>query len=391
MRCTIFEELLFQSLLLNQANLDSLEVSEKQVEGELDRRISMFIQQMDGQDKMEAYFRKSVYEIKNDFRPIIRDQQLTQQMQGQITSGVSVSPAEVRAFYKGIPKDSLPLVESEVQISQIVIIPKIKDEEKAYYRKKVEGYKTDVLAGGDFEQIAINYSEDPGSAPKGGDLGFVGRNELVPEFAEAGFSLTRKGELSDVVETDFGYHLIQFLERRGERVHLRHILIIPKVQPEEKSRAKNKLDSIAKEIRAGNITFEKAARSFSEDEKSKYSGGVYVNPRTGTSRFESSQIEPKTNYVVKNLKIGEISTSFETKNQKGKDESKIITVKSKTKAHIASLDTDYQRISDMALEKKKEKEVSRWILEKQKTTYIKIDKSYHDCNYKYKGWLATDF
>ncbi len=391
MRCTIFEELLFQSLLLNQAKIDSLEVSEKQVEGELNRRISMFIKQMGGQDKMEAYFHKTVPEIKNDFRSIIRDQMLTQQMQGQITSGILISPSNVRKFFRKIPKDSLPLVESQVEISQIVIVPKIKDEEREYYRNKLKKLRKEIVDGADFETKATIYSEDVASAIKGGDLGFVARNELVPEFAEAGFSLRTKGELSDIVETDFGFHLIQFVERKGERVRLRHILIIPKVQPEEKARAKSKLDSIAKAIRAGDITFEKAARAFSEDEKSKYSGGVYVNPRTGTSSFESSQIEPTTNYVVKNLKVAEISSPFVTKNSKGKEEYKIITVKSKTKAHISSLNTDYQLISDMALEKKKEKEVSRWIKEKQATTYMKIDKSYHSCKYKYKGWLSTEF
>ncbi|MCD4791783.1 MAG: peptidylprolyl isomerase [Bacteroidales bacterium] len=389
LRCHVFEELLYQALLVNQAKVDSIEVSDIQVEGELDRRMMIFEEQMGGRAEMEDYFNKPYSEIKNYFRDIVQDQMMSQQMQSQITQDIRVTPEEVKKFYKGIPKDSLPLVESEIEIAQVVIHPKIKDKQIEKLKETLQEYIDRVNKGEDFSFLASLYSDDVASAENDGDLGWVRRGDLVSEFAAAAFELEKEGELSGIIKTEFGYHVIQFIERKGERIHIRHILKIPKPLTSEKRKAKSSLDSIADNIRNGNISFEEAALRYSTDEDSNKSGGILINPYTGTSAFESSQLDPATNYILKQMKIGEVSNPFESYSMKGKPEIKIIKLVNKTEPHIASFETDYQLISDMAKEKKKEEIVSKWIQKSQKSTYFMIDVEYHDCKFKYKGWLSV--
>lgn len=389
LRCHVFEELLYQALLINQAKVDSIEVSDVQVEGELNRRIMIFEEQMGGRAEMEEYFNKPFSEIKNYFKDIIQDQLLSQQMESQITQDIKVTPEEVKKYYKGIPKDSLPLVESEIDIAQVVIHPKIKDEQIEKLKKSLQEYIDRVNKGEDFSFLASLYSDDVASAENDGDLGWVRRGDLVPEFAGAAFELEDEGELSDIIKTEFGYHVIQFIERKGERIHIKHILKIPKPLTSEKIKTKSKLNGIADNIRNGNISFEEAALKHSTDEESNKSGGIVINPYTGTSSFESSQLDPATNYILKQMKIGEVSDPFESYSMKGKPEIKIIKLLNKTEPHIASIDTDYQLISDMAKGKKKEDIISKWIHKSQKSTYFIIDEEYHDCNFKYKGWLSV--
>jgi len=390
LRCKAFEELLYQAMLVNQAKIDSIEVSATQVESELENRLSYFEDQMDGRDKMEEYFNKPYSEIKNSFRDVIEDQLLANQMESTVTSDISVTPEEVRKYFKTIPKDSLPLVESEIILAQIVIYPKIKDEQIKKIKETLNDYIDRVKEGEDFAFLASLYSDDYESAKNDGDLGWVRRGDLVKEFAEAAFELKEEGEISGIVKTDFGYHIIQFLGRKGERIHIRHILKVPKPLRSEKIKAKAKLDSVAGLIRNGTISFELAASEYSQDEESNKNGGLVINPYTGSSEFVSSQLDPATNYILKQMKIGEISEPFESTNIKnGKQEIKIIKLLEKTDPHIADLDTDYQLIRDMAKKNKKEEVISKWISEKQKTTYFKIDEEYLDCDFKYKGWLST--
>lgn len=387
LRCFVFEELLYQALLVNQSFVDSIEVSDNQVNGELDRRMSMFEEQMGGRDAMEKYFNKPYSKIRDNFKTVIKDQLLAQQMESQVTSDIKVTPREVKAFFNNMHKDSLPLVESEIEIAQVVIHPKIKEKQIEKIKKTLQEFIDRVNKGEDFAFLASLYSDDAASAENDGDLGWVKRGDLVPEFAEAAFELTEKGQISDIVKTEFGYHIIQFLERKGEKIHIRHILKIPKPLSTEKRKAKTSLDSIAKIIRNGKMSFSEAALRYSTDEESNKSGGIVINPYTGTSGFKSSQLDPATNYVLKQMKIGEISEPFESRSMKGKPEIKIIKLLSKTKPHVADIKTDYQLISDMAKEKKKKEVISNWIKKVQKTTYIKIDKDYKKCNFKYKGWL----
>ncbi|MEA2043281.1 MAG: peptidylprolyl isomerase [Bacteroidota bacterium] len=387
LRCYVYEDLLFNTLLINQAAIDSVEVGEQQVEGELTRRLSMFEKQIGDREAMEDYFGKTYDEIKESMRGVVRDQLLAKTMKGQITSSVSVSPVEVEEFYENLPEDSLSLVESVWVIEQIVKTPSIPQEQKDKVIKKLQTYKRDVELGKkDFETLAILYSQDPGSAEKGGDLGWIRRGDLVPEFANAAFKLDGNLEMSDVVESDFGYHLIQFLGRRGEAIHVRHILLQAKAASSVKIKMKKELNDVAKKIRKEEITFEQAVIKYSDDENSKNNGGILLNPYTGNAKFESKHLDPATNYILKSMKIGELSKPFESYDQNGNIQVKIIRLKSKTEAHVASIETDYQRISDMALGKKKEKVISEWIKEKQKTTFIRLGDEYQHCDYRYKGW-----
>ncbi len=387
-RCYILEELLFQTLLLNQAEIDSVYADNNQVEGELTRRMDYFEEQMGGRKKMEDYFGKPYSEIKESFRDMVKDQIVIQQMQSNITSNVKVSPAEVKAYYKHIPNDSLPIVESEIQFSQIVIYPQIFDEQIEKIKTDLREYKRSVESGKDFSVYATLYSEDEAANEKGGSLGWVRRGDLVAEFSEAAFAMEKAGEMSDVVETEFGYHLIQFHERKGEQVRVSHILLRPKVKASEKLKAKQKLDSIAQLIRTNKYSFAEAAAKFTQDESGMRTGGIVLNPYTGTSTFESSQLDPATNFIIQKLKIGEVSAPFESQTEKGKTEVKIIVVTQKTTPHVATLETDYQKISDMALADKKERAVDEWIRDKQKTTYIQIVPEFRTCKFKYDGWLA---
>lgn len=386
-RCKIFESLLFQTLLLNQSEIDSIEVAETQVEGELERRLSIFEDQMRGRAQLEEYYGKSYVEIKKYFRDIVKDQMRTQRMQSQITEDVKVTPQQVKQYFKTIPKDSLPLIESKVEIAQIVIYPLIKENQIEKILKEMNDYKKRVEEGDDFAMLASLYSDDIASAQEGGELGWVRRGDLVPEFAEAAFALENKGDLSDIIKTEFGYHLIQFIERKGSKILVRHILKIPKATASENIAAKASLDSIANLIREGKYTFEDAAKKFSKDDNTNKNGGLLINPYTGMSKFESAQLDPATNYIIKQLKVGEISDPYESKNDRGKTEMKIIMVKSKTDAHIADIKSDYQKISDMALEAVKKRVVDDWIVEKQKTTFIKINDEFKNCKFNYSGWL----
>jgi peptidyl-prolyl cis-trans isomerase SurA len=386
-RCEIFESILFQTLLLNQSEIDSIEVSETQVEGELERRLSLFEDQMGGRTQLEDYYGKPYSEIKNHFRDVVRDQMKTQRMQGEITQNVKVTPEQVNDFFNKIPKDSLPLIESQIEIAQIVIYPIIKKSQTDKIINEMEGYKKRVENGEDFQMLAGLYSDDVASAQEGGELGWVKRGDLVPEFSEAAFALENSGDLSGIIKTDFGYHLIQFVERKGSKILVRHILRVPKALASENLAAKNDLDSIATLIRENKITFELAAKKYSTDDDSNKNGGILTNPYTGMSKFEASQLDPATNYIIKQLKVGEISDPYESKNMKGKTEMKIIMVVSKTEAHIANIKTDYQKISDMALEAQKNITVDKWISEKQKTTFIKIYDDNKNCKFKYSGWL----
>lgn len=388
LECKSFEELLYQSLLVNQAKVDSIEVTENQVLSELERRLAYFEEQM-SIPEMEEYFNKPISEIRSYFKDIIEDQLLAQQMESSITADISVRPEEVKKFFKGIPVDSLPLVESEINISQIVIHPKIKDEQIVKIKETLQGYIERVNEGEDFAFLASLYSDDLESAKNDGELGWVKRGDLVREFAEAAFELDEEGEISDIVETEYGYHIIQFIERKGERIRIRHILKIPKPLRSEKLKTKAKLDSIADLIRSGTISFETAAMEYSTDEESNKNGGIVINPYTGTSGFQSSQLDPATNYILKQMNTGEISEPFESYNMKGKQEMKIIKLTEKTEPHIADLKTDYQLISDLAKEKKKDDVISDWIEEKQRTTYFKIDEEFMNCDFKYKGWLSV--
>ncbi len=392
MHCEILEQLLFQKLLVNQAKIDSIEVTEKQVDMELDRRLNAFIEQAGGPKELEKFFDKTIPEIKEDFREVVKEQLVTQRMQSEITIDVTVTPSEVKRFFRNLPKDSIPLIDAELEILQIVKAPAISEEAKNKIKEKLMKFREQILNGEKkFATIAVIHSQDPGSASKGGELGFVNRSsQLAPAFKAAAFNLKEEGEISKVVETEFGYHIIQLTERRGQRIKIRHILMQPEVSTISVVKAKTTLDSIATQIRIDSLTFKEAAAMFSDDEDTKKNGGLLINPYTGTSKFtpqQIKQIDQATGFVIRRLKVGEISEPYQATDMSGKMVFKIAMLKSKTQPHVANLDDDYQRIQDLALENKKQNTVNDWVKDKQKSTYVRIDESYKNCNFSFKGWI----
>lgn len=386
-KCQIFEDLLFQKLLINQADLDSLEVSEKELESELDHRISMFIAQIGSEEKLEQYYNKKIREIKAEFKDIIKDQLLAQKMQQKLTKDIKLTPSDVQKYFNSLPSDSLPQLGSSTEIQQIAKYPKISESEKQEIVDKLEAIRKRVLSGEKFSTLAVLYSEDPGSSKNGGELGFVGRTDLVPEFAGAAFKLKEPNEISRVVETEYGYHIIQLIERKGERINVRHILMSPKVSFAELQKVAGLMDSLYKVIQSDSLKMEDAVIDFSEDEKSKNNSGLMYNPYNGTTRFEDEQIDPRTKFTIQELKIDELSKPFETKDDKGRQVYKIVRVKTRIKSHIANLKDDYKEIQEMAMGAERQRLIREWITSKLTNTYIRIDDSYKNCTFSYGKWV----
>lgn len=385
-KCELFEDLIFQKLLLYQAKLDSIEVTDKQVTSELDSRLQMFISQAGGVDELEEYFNKPLAEIREEFRTLIREQILTQQAQAGLTADVEVTPSDVQDFFRKIPKDSLKVIDDRVEYAQIVIEPAISEQEKQIIRTKLEELRQKLLNGSSFSAMAGFYSDDPGSRSKGGDLGFVSRGDLVTAFSAVAFNL-EINEISQIVESEFGFHIIQVTERKGERIKVRHILKTLKPSIEAKRQASQKLDSILNIVRTDTLTFAQAARMHSDDENTRLNGGIAINRFTGNQSFSYSDIDPQTALEIKRLKVGEISNSFTGVDMKnGREVIKAVKLTSHEKPHVANLRQDYQLIKEMALADKKQQVIDQWIMEKKKEVFIKISGEYRNCKFKY-DWL----
>ncbi|MCB0396526.1 MAG: peptidylprolyl isomerase [Flavobacteriales bacterium] len=419
-RCQILEDILFQKLLKNQAKIDSVTVSASQVESELDRRVSYFVRQIGSVEKMEEYYEKSIIEIKDEFRELIEEQLLSQTMRGKIINDIKVSPSEVRQFYKEIPEDSLPYINMEVELSHLVLYPEINDDQKREVKDKLTSYRDRVVEGTtSFAALARIYSEDP-SYKQGGELGFVQRGDLVPEFEAVAFQLTPIDEVnrmvdsasaeltklkklggedlearlnrmnksidslkrmrcSHIVESQFGFHLIQLIERRGEQINVRHILLRPKLSEDDIQKSQVKLDSIRTVIRNGGMTFEEAVLKFSNDEDSKQSGGKIVNPNTGTTRFEMDQLDPLLSFTVNPMDVGNISEPITSQSMDGKSGYRIVKLSSRTSPHQMNLKDDYKRVQDMAQAQKETNAISDWIQKKRNNMYIHISDAFKSC------------
>ncbi|HYX08810.1 MAG TPA: peptidylprolyl isomerase [Bacteroidales bacterium] len=385
MKCDILNNFLTQKLLVNQAEIDSVVVPETQVEMELNQRLDYFVNQIGSQEKLEEYFNKSMLEIKEDFREIVREQQITQQMQRNIVGEVSVTPSEVKEFYHSLPKDSIPYINSKVEVSQILRYPPYGDQAVYDVKQRLLELRKRIMNGEDFATLAILYSEGP-SAPKGGDIGYLGKGELDPAYAKAAFSL-KKGGVSTIVESAFGYHIIQLVDRKDDKVHTRHILMKPKVSPQAILETKNKLDSIATLVREDSMTFDIAAKRFSQDKNTFMNGGVVVNQKTGDTRFEMDDFSPEEYRAIRNLNPGDISEPFETTDENGKKVYKIVKLRTRTEPHRANLKEDYMYLQDMAIAHKKQEILANWIAEKRKETYISIDDSFKNCPFLKSGWI----
>ncbi|MCT4613498.1 MAG: peptidylprolyl isomerase [Marinifilaceae bacterium] len=381
----IFEDLLIQKMMIAQAQIDSVEVTEQEVEKNLNQRIQMNIKRAGSKEILEKYLGKSIYELKNDMRDIIRDDMITERMRAKITEGLEVTPAEIREFYKSIPKDSLPLIPGVVEIQQIIKHPQVTDDEKERVIGKLRGFRERIEKGESFGKLAALYSEDPGSAHRGGELDYTPRANLVPEFANVAFNLKPK-TVSKVVETEYGYHIIQLIDRKGERIKVKHILLKPKIQEEKKKEAIQQLDSIANTIREGKMTFDEAAFYFSDDKDTRNNGGLLVDLYSSSSKFQKENLPGAIGKEILKLKINEISDPFLDVSP-GKELYKIIKIKSETKAHKANLADDWTILEEMLMRKKQQEIIEKWIAEKQKSTYVHLSEEYKDAKFRFGNWV----
>ncbi|MBN2639228.1 MAG: peptidylprolyl isomerase [Bacteroidales bacterium] len=383
-KCKILETQLYQKLMLAEAQFDSLKVDETQVQGEVSSRLASFINNFGSQERMEKYYGKSINQIRAELHDIIKEQMLSQQVQQKIIGNVTVTPSEIANFYKQMPKDSIPLIKTEYIVRQLVLEPPITVQEKLRVKKQLLELRKRILNGESFATLAVLYSEDPGSASKGGELGFYGKGQLYPEFEKAAYKL-KPGQISDIVETKTGYHIIQMIERKGDYINVRHILLVPKVSPEALQKAKNKLDSIAGLIRSDSLTFNKAVKEFSQG-PNRNNGGYLLNPQTGGVEFEGEQLSAKVSYIINNLKPGEISNPVPFKTDDQKDAYRILYLEKKIPAHRANLELDYDKIEKWALMDKQQKVINQWINDKAALTYVKIIPGYQTCHFDHK-WI----
>jgi len=379
LECAMLDELLYEKLLVEQGKLDSVNVDEAQVNSELDRRIRYFSQQIGGDRKLEEYYGKSIAEIKDDFRKQVHDQLLMQQVQQRITAEVSLTPRDVKRFFERIPEDSIPYVGTEVEFSVILRVPKASEEEVRRVRRKMEEYREAIVKKEkDFCVLAMAYSEDPGSAKDCGELGMVPPGVMVPEFDAVAMSL-KDGEVSNVFSTQFGWHFMQMVERRGEQYNARHVLMIPKVSPADLLRERDRLDSARTAVIAGTLDFGEAALAMSDDEESKGNRGLMVEPNANSTRWDLKALDQQTFFVLDRLKPGEVSEPQVIINPDGTKSYRLLKLLNRTEPHRANLRDDYRLILQAAEARKRQEGVDRWVSERSATTYIRIDPVYQEC------------
>jgi peptidyl-prolyl cis-trans isomerase SurA len=384
LRCQIFEEFLSQKLLLNQAEIDSIEVTDAEAELQLDQRLKYYINQVGSEENLIKYFNKSILEIKEDLRDAIREQILIDRMRSDIIGSITVTPSEVRSYYRSLSKDSIPFVNSEIEISQIVVSPSTSEDAIYDVRQKLLSLRERIINGEKFSTLAVLYSED-GSASKGGDIGWANKADLDPEYAKAAFSL-KKGAVSKIVQSSFGYHIIELIDRTEDRIHTRHILMKPDISINAKEQAQSKLDSIIRLIRLDSMTFSQAAMRFSGDEDTRMNGGQVINEMTGNTKFELDDFDTRDYLVIKNLDVGEISDPYESTDKHGKIIFKTVMLKSRTNPHVANLKEDYDLLKQMAMYNKQSEIIDEWVKEKIENTYIRLDDEYRNCRFRISGW-----
>ncbi|MBT4882200.1 MAG: peptidylprolyl isomerase [Flavobacteriales bacterium] len=377
-KCQIIEDLLFQKLMINQARIDSLVVSDEEIEAEIDTRLSYFESQLGSAKKVEDYFGKSIDKIELELTKVIEDQFLAQRMQAQLTSAIKVTPAEVKEVYSLLADAEIPTMPTQVEVAQIVIKSEITTEQKDKIRSKLNSFRDRVYNGEDFKMLATLYSDDPGSATNGGELGFVNRGDLVPEFERAAFRL-KEGEISEVVESQFGYHIVQLIERRGEQINVRHILIKAKVNATALYAAKQKMDNIAKEINDGIITFDDAVTKYSDDEN-KANGGLLLNPNTMSTLHTLDDMAPALRLIVDQLSEGDISSPAVIQMQDEKKAYRILRLNKRKEEHKANLVDDFAKIKEYSINSKQQEVLEKWVNKTIARTYIRLSDSLEECN-----------
>ncbi|MBR5203660.1 MAG: peptidylprolyl isomerase [Bacteroidaceae bacterium] len=389
--CVIPEQLAVQKLFLHQAEIDSIDVAESEVLTELEWRINYIIDQIGSKEKMEEYYNKTSTQIREMLRENIRNEKTVRKMQQEIIGDIKIVPADVRRYFKNLPQDSIPYIPTQVEVQIVTLEPKIPQEEIERVKKALRDYTDQVTKGEiSFSTLARLYSEDEGTRRRGGELGFMGRGQLVPEYANVAFNLQDPAKVSKIVESEFGFHIIQLIEKRGDRINTRHILMKPKVEEKELEASLLRLDSIAKDIRNAKFSFEEAATFISQDKDTKNNNGLMANPNSGTARFEMqelAQVSQEVAKMVEGLNVGEISEPFSMINSKGKEICAIVKLKARIDGHKATIAEDYQRLKSIVQAKLGEEKIEKWIVEKQKSTYVRINENWVKCDFKYPGWV----
>ncbi|MBQ7017849.1 MAG: peptidylprolyl isomerase [Bacteroidales bacterium] len=388
-RCQMLENIMEHKLFLNQARLDSLEVGEDNVEMDLQQRLSTVLTQLGGEKEVEEYFKKPIHKLKEEWRDMLREQSLIQQMQQEVMRGAGqATPSEVEKFYKQADESDLPIISTQYRISQIVLYPD-QNSAKLAAKERLLSFRERILKGEKFSTLATLYSEDPGSAIKGGELGMASKNIFWPQFSDAAMAL-KNGQISQIVETPDGLHLIQMIEKDGEMFNARHILLKPKYTSDDRIKAFNKLDSLKTKIEADSISFELAARINSEDPKSAVSGGLMADENTGSTLFEKDLLKPADYSVIKDMKEGEISEPFESTDNEGRSGNtiyKILRLEKIIPSHTATFKDDFEVILNIANSDRQQKAIDNFIKEKQAITYIKLDDLFKQCNFEREGWI----
>jgi peptidyl-prolyl cis-trans isomerase SurA len=378
LKCQILQQLVLNKLMLARAEVDSVVVPDDMVKGELDRRMAYFIGQVGSEQKLEEYYNKSIKQLKDELRRQVRDQLVLQKMQDNITGKITVTPKEIANYFNRIPKDSLPYFSTEVEVGQIVKIGKPSRKNRDEAKAKLEEIKSRIEKGEDFAVMAKKYSEDPVSAADGGNLGFFKKKELVPEYEAAALKL-EPGQLSKVIESQFGFHLIQLIERRGEEFNTRHILIKPAASQVDMAETAEQLNKIRTRIENDSISFAKAAKDFSDDRDTKNNGGLFANQRDGSSYIPLDKIDPTIFFIIDTMKVGEISQPMPYRTDDGKDAVRMIYLKSKTPPHQANLKDDYQKLSTAALNEKRNKALDTWFDKNRNTVYMDVNPEFQNC------------
>ena len=388
--CAIPEQIAVQKLYLHQAAIDSIEVTEAEITQGIEQQIEYMISVIGSREKLEEYHKKNMTQIRNELRESYRERQMVQEMQRHLVKDISVTPADVRRYFADLPQDSVPFVPTEVEVQIISQMPRVDQEEINRVKEELRDY-TDRVNKGEtsFQTLARMYSEDPGTARRGGELGYTGRGTLDQAFANVAFNLTDPKKVSKIVESEFGFHIIQLIDNRGDKVNVRHILRKPVVSQEAIDRSLARLDSIRTEILDGKFTFEAGASVISDDKDTRNNNGLMANATQSgrTSRFRLQDLPSEIARAVDTLQVGNISRPFQMINERGKTMCVIAKLKSRTEGHKATITEDFQVMKDVVMEKRRQEKLHEWVVNKIKSTYVRVNDRYRDCQFEYQGWI----
>ena len=389
--CTIPEQIAVNKLFVHQAELDSVTVSESDVIRAVDNRINESIQAFGSREALEQMYGRSVSQMRENLKKQYREQMMADEVRQKLTTDVKATPAEVREYFKNVPNDSLPFIPTQVEVQIITSVPEVPRAEVERIENKLREYARRVNSGeADFSTLAKFYSED-GSARNGGELGYMGRNQLVPEFANVAFTLNDPKKVSKIVRSEYGYHIIQLIDKKGDKINVRHILLKPHIDDSEIEKGIARLDSIANDIRANKFTFDAAALALSDDKDTRNNHGLMANvdQQNGTvsSRFEMQDLPADVAKVVDTLSVGQISRAFRMTNDKGQEVCAVVMLKNRIEGHPANMTEDFQTLRDVVVNKRKDEKIEQWIKDKIKTTYVRISPDWRNCKFHYEGWV----